>query len=475
MEYQCGEWWKISVKPRWINPGLLIPGRCFSTTAFRHGKARFLQNYATKLDAGSNMFRPSCSACWVSITPISSAHGAEKLYQHYVATYVLTSYLASYLTYILTCLLCDILSDIFSEIHSGIPFDIYSDVLFGMLTEFYLMAFYLPVPSDIRHMFRHFIWHSLWHSISHSGILIYGSPESWQAWCICPEQVCMCLAWRARGVGKLCENPSRGRFGESCFYTCVYLIVYTYVSNDASGMCIQMLLTKLKNPWQSRIFGSFCLFASFEFFLGGRFASFELFLPCPDFFSAATYSHVTVASSVVACINADISVPCVFSYNKGWQDLWSLETWPIVVLVCQSSRISANGNLQSLQKSSGWARIKCDVLQFPIEFCGLATIFKVPQGRNPDLLFFAGCCALFACMFWSWMYQFGIKELSMGLEGEEHEQIRSKTPKVQCNCSWAKSRTSTKKLGGGMAPQLAVTKSWHCFRATTPRRGTETP
>ena len=198
------------------------------------------------------MFRPSCSACWVSITPISSAHGAEKLYQHYVATYVLTSYLASYLTYILTCLLCDILSDIFSEIHSGIPFDIYSDVLFGMLTEFYLMAFYLPVPSDIRHMFRHFIWHSLWHSIcnsiSHSGILIYGSPESWQAWCICPEQVCMCLAWRARGVGKLCENPSRGRFGESCFYTCVYLIVYTYVSNDTSGMCIQMLLTKLKNP-----------------------------------------------------------------------------------------------------------------------------------------------------------------------------------------------------------------------------------
>lgn len=135
MEYQCGEWWKISVKPRWINPGLLIPGRCFSTTAFRHGKARFLQNYATKLDAGSNMFRPSCSACWVSITPISSAHGAEKLYQHYVVTYVLTSYLASYLTYILTCLLCDILSDIFSDIHSGIPFDIYSNVLFGMLTD----------------------------------------------------------------------------------------------------------------------------------------------------------------------------------------------------------------------------------------------------------------------------------------------------------------------------------------------------
>ena len=48
------------------------------------------------------------------------------------------------------------------------------------------------------------------------------------------------------------------------------------------------------------------------------------------------------------------------------------------------------------------------------------------------------------------------------MEGEELKQIRTKIPKVQCNCS-AKSRTSTEKLGGGMAPQLAVTKSWHCF------------
>ena len=84
-------------------------------------------------------------------------------------------------------------------------------------------------------------------------------------------------------------------------------------------------------------------------------------------FSAATYSHVTVASSAVACINADISASCVLSCKKGWQDLLSPETRPIVVLACQSSRISANGKLQDLQKSSFRARIKCDG-NFPLNF-----------------------------------------------------------------------------------------------------------
>ena len=65
------------------------------------------------------------------------------------------------------------------------------------------------------------------------------------------------------------------------------------------------------------------------------------FLPRSDFFSAATYSHVTVTSSAVACTNVDISASCVLSRKKGWQDLLSLETRPIVVLACQSSRISA--------------------------------------------------------------------------------------------------------------------------------------
>ena len=40
-----------------------------------------------------------------------------------------------------------------------------------------------------------------------------------------------------------------------------------------------------------------------------------------------------------------------------------------------------------------------------------------------------------------------LKKMSMGLDGEELKQIRTKTPKVRHNCSWAKSRTSTKKLG----------------------------
>jgi len=63
--------------------------------------------------------------------------------------------------------------------------------------------------------------------------------------------------------------------------------------------------------------GRFAFLPRLSFFWGAALPHLNFFCRVLIFFSAATYSHVTVASSVVACINADISVPCVFSYNKG--------------------------------------------------------------------------------------------------------------------------------------------------------------
>ena len=141
-------------------------------------------------------------------------------------------------------------------------------------------------------------------------------------------------------------------------------------------------------------------------------------------FSAATYSHVTVASSSVACINADISASCVLSCKKGWQDL-SPETRPIVVLACQSSRISAASNAMAishwilrfgnnLQGSSRQKSRFALFCRFLHRVCGaLRLVYVHVSVLNVSFCYLKDC----------------------RLEGEELKQIRTKTPKVRCNCT----------------------------------------
>ena len=69
--------------------------------------------------------------------------------------------------------------------------------------------------------------------------------------------------------------------------------------------------------------------------------------------------------------------------------------------------------------SDSLSGILSGILQFPIDFCGLATTFKVPSRQKSRFALFcaglcavfASFCALFACMFRSWMYQFAKEKL----------------------------------------------------------------
>ena len=67
---------------------------------------------------------------------------------------------------------------------------------------------------------------------------------------------------------------------------------------------------------EAEYLGSLCLFASFEFFIGLLCLVLHFFCRVL-IFSAAAYSHVTVTSSIVVCINADISASRVLSCKKG--------------------------------------------------------------------------------------------------------------------------------------------------------------
>ena len=85
---------------------------------------------------------------------------------------------------------------------------------------------------------------------------------------------------------------------------------------------------------------------------------------------------------------------------------------------------------------------------------------------------FAGFCALFACMCRSWKYQF-----AMGKLWREKSSSKFALKFLKFSAAAAEQRVALplRKLGGGMAPQLAVTKSRDRFWVTTPRWGTETP
>ena len=112
---------------------------------------------------------------------------------------------------------------------------------------------------------------------------------------------------------------------------------------------------------------------------------FGVVLPCLEFFycilmfSAATYSQVTVTSSFVACTNAEISASCALSTKEG-DKIWSIPRYGL----CDLCGLRP-ANFQEYQlmvtfrifRSLFWTSIKCNVLQFPTDFCCLATPLKV--------------------------------------------------------------------------------------------------
>ena len=123
---------------------------------------------------------------------------------------------------------------------------------------------------------------------------------------------------------------------------------------------IRRMVNIVLYPWQSRI--SKGRFAFLQRFLG-RFASFRVFPPLPDFFCRNLFP-VIVTYSVVACKHAEISASCVLSHSNRWQYLfesWDTTLWGPCLANLQEYQRMATFRLQNLQKSLFWIQIKCHV------------------------------------------------------------------------------------------------------------------
>ena len=166
-------------------------------------------------------------------------------------------------------------------------------------------------------------------------------------------------------------------------------------------------------PWQSRIFGSFCLFALFEFFG---------YLSCLDFFcrvlmfSASTYSHVTVISLVVARINVDIWwYLCIVRVEP--QKRWQGDTTYCVFLSAIFKNISQWH--PSILLDHFWAHINAMFCHFPLNLAVWPQPSRFRKAEIQICAFLRGFAPCLRACFGPECITLLLKKMSMGLDGEE--------------------------------------------------------